>query len=163
VTLASRPTYRRSKGVNNRYPQISRKNGWSRRYLFQPFVFWLTIFARLLAGSAMAATLTRTAISRFGKFAVRPNAGLRHGAPKEAVARAGDGGIRRGPYVLALPMQRGAQPRTFRVESLWYVAHAAPPAACDPAAARMARFTATWARWILCALCPRLFALATAA
>jgi len=34
----------------------------------------------------MAAALAGTAISRFGKFAVRPNAGLRHGAPKEAVA-----------------------------------------------------------------------------
>src|SRR5689334_13462179 len=75
-------------------------------------------------------------------------------------------------------MQRGAQPRTISIESFRYVAHAAPPlspsratparggdpaAGCDPAAARMARFTATRARWILWALWPRLLALATAA
>jgi hypothetical protein len=34
----------------------------------------------------MAATLTGTAIPRLGKFAVRPNAGLCHGAPKKAIA-----------------------------------------------------------------------------
>jgi hypothetical protein len=111
----------------------------------------------------MASALAGTAISRFGQFAVRPNAGLRHGAPEEAVAGAGDGGIRRGPDVLALPMQRGAQSRALCIESFRYVAHAAPPAACDPAAARMARFTATRARWILWALFPRLLAFATAA
>jgi hypothetical protein len=33
----------------------------------------------------MATTLTGTAISRLGKFAIRPNAGLRHGAPEKAV------------------------------------------------------------------------------
>src|SRR2546423_13231092 len=104
----------------------------------------------------MAATLPGTAIPRFGKFAVRPDAGLGHRAPEKSVARARDGGIRRRPDVLALPMQRGAQPRTFCIESFRYVAHAAPPSAPsraiaaragDPAAARMARFTATWARW----------------
>jgi hypothetical protein len=100
----------------------------------------------LLACATVAATLTGTAISRLGQFAVRPNAGLSHGAPEQAIAGAGDRGIRRGPNVLALPMQGGAQPCTFCIESFWYVAHAAPPAACDPAAARMARFTATRAR-----------------
>src|SRR5579864_5181421 len=117
----------------------------------------------LLAGSAVAATLAGTAISRLGQFAIGANAGLRHGAPEKAIAGAGDCGIGRGPDVLALPMQRGAQPPTFSIESFRYVAHAAPPAACDPAAARMARFTATRARWILWALWPRLFAFATAA
>ena len=100
----------------------------------------------LLAGSAVAAAFTGTTISWLGQFAVRPNAGLCHGAPEKAVAGAGDRGIRRGPDVLALPMQRRAQPSAFCIESFRYVAHAAPPAACDPAAARMARFTATRAR-----------------
>ena len=110
--------------------------------------FCLTIarVRELLTRSAVAATLAGTAISGFGQFAVRPDAGLCHGAPEETIAGAGDGGIRRGPDVLALPMQCGAQPRMFSIESFRYVAHAAPPAACDPAAARMARFTATWAR-----------------
>ena len=103
----------------------------------------------LLACSAVAATLAGTAISRLGQFAVRANAGLRHGAPEKTIAGTWDRGIRRGPDVLALPVQRGAQPRTVSIESFRYVAHAAPPAACDPAAARMARFTATRARWIL--------------
>jgi hypothetical protein len=49
----------------------------------------------LLAGSAMAATLAGTAISRLSQFAVWANAGLRHGAPKQAVAGAWDRGIRR--------------------------------------------------------------------
>lgn len=60
----------------------------------------------LLAGSAVAAALAGTAISRLGQFAVRSDAGLRHGAPEKAVAGAGNRGIRRGPDVLALPVQR---------------------------------------------------------
>ena len=58
----------------------------------------------LLACSAVAATFAGTAISRLGKFAVRADAGLRHGAPEKAVTGAGHRGIRRGPDVLALPM-----------------------------------------------------------
>jgi hypothetical protein len=44
------------------------------------------VIARLLAGSAVAAALTGTAISRLGEFAVRPNAGLSHGAPEKTIA-----------------------------------------------------------------------------
>jgi len=34
----------------------------------------------------VAAALTGAAISRLGKLAVRPDAGLRHGTPEKAVA-----------------------------------------------------------------------------
>ena len=52
------------------------------------------VIARLLAGPTVAATLAGAAISRLGQFAVRPNAGLSHGAPEKAVAGAWDCGIR---------------------------------------------------------------------
>jgi hypothetical protein len=62
--------------------------GWNRFFYSSLFVFraGAMAFRDLLAGSAMAAALGGTAISRLGKFAVRPNAGLRHGAPEEAIA-----------------------------------------------------------------------------
>src|SRR5580765_3837117 len=114
----------------------------------------------------MAATIAGTAVAGLGELSIRPDAGLRYAAPEQAIAGAGDGRVRIGPDVLALPVKRGAQPLAVSIEAIRYVAHAAPPAsapsrvraACagDPAAARMGRFTATWARLIFCALPPRL-------
>jgi hypothetical protein len=45
-----------------------------------------SVVARLFAGSAVAATLAGTAISWLGQFAIRPNAGLSHGAPEKTIA-----------------------------------------------------------------------------
>src|SRR5437899_903034 len=127
----------------------------------------------LPAGSTVASAIAGAAIPGLGELSIRPDTGLRDAAPEQAIAGARHGRIRIRPDVLALPMQRGTKPSALSIESFRYVAHAAPPGsapsrtrvACagEPAAARMARFTATWARWIFCALCPRLLALATAA
>src|SRR5258708_3597109 len=106
----------------------------------------------------MAAAFAGTAIAGFSQLAVGTDAGLSHGAPEQAVIGGGHtwGLIR--PDILPLPMQGRAQAGTLGVEAIrYFVAHAAPPAR------RMARFTATRARWIFCELCPRLLALATAA
>lgn len=111
--------------------------------LYPAFVFILSL---LFAGSAVAAAIFSAAVARLCEFAVRANASLRHAAPEEAVAGAWHCGIRIRPDVLTFPMQGGAQSRLVGIESLWYVAHAAPPAGCAPAAARIARFTATRAR-----------------
>src|SRR5215813_6781611 len=101
---------------------------------------------RSFAGAAVAAAIAGAAVARLGQLAIRADTGLRHAAPEQAVTGAWDGGIRLRPDVLALPMQRGAQPRTICIEAIRYVAHAAPPSwplrsmaawAGAPAAARM--------------------------
>src|SRR5260370_41540356 len=99
----------------------------------------------------MAAAICRTAVAGLGQLAVGTDAGLRLRAPEQAVVGRLHGGIRLGPDVLTLPVQRRAQARTFGIETIGNLAHAAPPAA-----ARIARFTATRARCILCELCPQL-------
>src|SRR5258708_8872568 len=79
----------------------------------------------LLAGPAVAAAVARTAVSRLSQLAIRPDAGLSHGTPEEAVTGAGDGWIRFRPDILALPMERRAPPPAIRIDSFRYVSHAA--------------------------------------
>src|SRR5262249_1444234 len=112
----------------------------------------------LFTGPAMAAAISRAAVSRLGQLAIRADTGLGEPAPEQSFAGTRHGWIRLRPHVLALPVQCRAQARALRVETIGYITHAAPPAA-----ARMARFTATRASWIFCWLLPRLRAAETAA
>src|SRR5258708_40150138 len=98
--------------------------------------------ARSLATAAMAIAVGRTAVPRFRHLAIRPDAGLGQRAPEESVIGARHGGVGFGPDILALGMKRRTQPRTIGIEPLGFFHHATPPAF------RMARFTATRARWI---------------
>jgi len=59
----------------------------------------------LLAGSAMAIAHTGAAVTGLRQFAVGTDAGLRHGAPEQAVIGAWHGRVRFRPYVLAFPVQ----------------------------------------------------------
>ena len=59
----------------------------------------------LLAGSAVAVTHTGAAVTRLSQLTVGTDAGLRHGAPEQAVIGARHGRVRVSPYVLAFPVQ----------------------------------------------------------
>src|SRR6267142_1409056 len=122
-----------------------------------PAFFYFRPAARSLATAAMAVAVGRTAVPRLRNFAIGSDAGLGERAPEETVIGARHGGVGFGPDILALGMKRRTQPRTIGIEPLGFFHHATPPAF------RMARFTATRARWIFCLLLPRLLALATAA
>src|SRR5947207_2135619 len=99
--------------------------------------FWL-----LFAAATMASALTRAAVVRLRHLPVRPHTSLRDPAPKQAGVAGRHRGIRLRPDVLALPVQSRTQSRTFRIQMIRLLTHATPPAF------RMARFTATRARWI---------------
>src|SRR2546423_1836981 len=96
----------------------------------------------LFAAAAMAAPLTGAAVIRLRHLPIRPYTCLGDAAPEQAGVAGRHRGIRLRPDVLALPVQSGTQSRTFRIQMIRLLTHATPPAF------RMARFTATRARWI---------------
>jgi hypothetical protein len=84
------------------------------------------------------------AVSGFGHFSIGADASLRVQTPEQAFVGRWHGGIGLGEDELPFPAQRGAEIWVFRVEALGFALHAAPPAAF-----KMARLTATRARWTL--------------
>jgi hypothetical protein len=87
----------------------------------------------------MTLTSSRRAIPRFGKFSIRPDAGLRMQAPEQSIIRARHRGIVLGKYELAFPAQSRAKVRMLGVEAIEFAFHAAPPAF------RIARLSETFA------------------